>query len=155
MLDRAISPRLAVVLVAVVGGTAWWLSTDAEKPGAFGAALWRVSAFAILLLGVGLVAIDNGRAYWTRWRTARAQARQTAPTAPRGIRRLDFYIAVLLIVGALLYLAQANRYTVTYLRDGQRVAYQRTDRLTGTVELWVAGTDTPTPAWLRVHIPQQ
>ena len=72
-----------------------------------------------------------------------------SPT-PSGIRRRDLFVAVLLVVLALVFLAHNGRYTITQQRDGDFVVFQRTDHWLGRAEVYALGSKQVRPDWVKL-----
>jgi hypothetical protein len=69
--------------------------------------------------------------------------------AGRGIRRVDLYVALVVLLAALGFYLSTQRYVIT-ITDGGRI-YNRVDRWTGTVAIWHTGNADALPRWVAIH----
>lgn len=109
-------------------------------------------AFRIAAAGLVLARL----APWLRerYQTVRAAMKRTTatPASAPGIRRVDLYVALAVLLVAAGLFAQSRRYTVTHYRVSNTLIYQRTDTWTGRAELWTIGPTTtqPRPSWVQI-----
>ena len=154
MLSRTIPRPIGYSLLATAMLLFGWLAVQlSSTPESAQQALVGYRVFIVACLAVAILGPVIVTPWPEKWPDQmRRSPAKTLTAAPAGLRRVDFYIGLALVVGALLYLAQANRYTVKNYPLGSGTAFQRTDRLTGHAELWVIGvgdTQALPPDWVR------
>lgn len=87
----------------------------------------------------------------TRFLPRRPQVIVPGERNQRGLRRIDFYIGIVVIVLAVFASAYSQRYSVTRTDNGRLAVFQRTDHWTGRAEVWVYdGTAQTQPEWVRI-----